>query len=363
MKKIEATNISEALVKASEILGVSVAEIDYETVQEPSKGFLGLGKKNAIIIASVKKILKHIEENPLEEIEKRTHLARGNSTSESLKHSYEMPKTFLDKEGDMKQKAQEVSPSFRSSQSAIQESSAKLNQNNYDMPQVQDGIFDKFFSDSSEPSQQCSPSSSTQSAKEKVHIEPYSSLSKQATQHEDKMVVQEATYTLKENSGESRLKNTQSIEEVAKEVEQELKELFALTPFRVDTIQVSVFDYQTLFIEFQGEDSALLIGKEGYRYKALSYMLFNWINAKYNFMIRLEIAEFLKNQEEMIQSYLVPIVESIRETGKGQTRPLDGVLAHIALRQLRIEFPNKYVSFRNNMEGEKYVIVNEFLKG
>ncbi|MDE7255725.1 MAG: Jag N-terminal domain-containing protein, partial [Helicobacter sp.] len=54
MKKIEAPSMNEALIKASEELGVSVTEIEYEIIQEPSKGFFGFGKKPAIIVASTK---------------------------------------------------------------------------------------------------------------------------------------------------------------------------------------------------------------------------------------------------------------------------------------------------------------------
>ncbi|MDE7173429.1 MAG: protein jag, partial [Helicobacter sp.] len=147
---------------------------------------------------------------------------------------------------------------------------------------------------------------------------------------------------------------------IAAQVQKEINELFALMPFNINPIKVSVFDDHTLFIEFHGEDAALLIGKEGYRYKALSYMLFHWINTRHKLMVRLEIAEFLHNQELMIAHYLAPVIEAIKETGKGQTRPLDGVLAYIALRQLRDTFPDKYVSFRKTPDGGKYVIVNEF---
>lgn len=113
-------------------------------------------------------------------------------------------------------------------------------------------------------------------------------------------------------------------------------------------------------IEFSGEDAALLIGKEGYRYKALSYLLYNWINLKYGLNIRLEIAEFLKNQEEMIEKYLAPVIERIRSTGKGQTKILDGVLIKIALESLRSEFPEKYVGIKAGKEGGKFIVVNDF---
>nr|WP_275940498.1 hypothetical protein [Wolinella succinogenes] len=64
----------------------------------------------------------------------------------------------------------------------------------------------------------------------------------------------------------------------------------------------------------------------------------------------------------MIRNYLSPVIENIKKFGRGQTRPLDGVLAHIALKQLREEFPDKYVSFRLNSDNERYVIVNDFNK-
>ena len=101
-------------------------------------------------------------------------------------------------------------------------------------------------------------------------------------------------------------------------------------------------------------------GKEGYRYKALSYLLYNWINLKYGLNIRLEIAEFLKNQEEMIEKYLAPVIERIRNSGRGQTKILDGVLIKIALESLRAAFPEKYVGIKSGREGGKFIVVNDF---
>lgn len=149
---------------------------------------------------------------------------------------------------------------------------------------------------------------------------------------------------------------------VALEVEDEIKRLFSHICFELDSIKVEQYDDSTLYIEFSGKDAALLIGKEGYRYKALSYMLFNWINAKYGMMIRLEIAEFLQNQEEMIRNYLKPVIATVQKEGKATTRSLDGVLVHIALKQLREEFPNKYVAIKINSENERYIVINDFYK-
>ncbi len=79
-------------------------------------------------------------------------------------------------------------------------------------------------------------------------------------------------------------------------------------------------------------------------------------------MLRLEVAEFIKNQEIAIHTYLEPVIENIKEKGSYKTKPLDGILVHIALKRLREEFPEKYVAVKTNQRGDKYVLVNEYRK-
>jgi len=150
------------------------------------------------------------------------------------------------------------------------------------------------------------------------------------------------------------------LDAIAASVEKEINQLFNYSCFAIEKIEVKVYDEQTLLIEFKGEDAALLIGKEGYRYKALSYMLFNWINAKYNLQLRLEIAEFLKNQEESVGRYLESVCENIERDGRAQTKILDGVLVQIALKELRERYPDKYVVIRSTRDGLKYILVNDY---
>ena len=148
--------------------------------------------------------------------------------------------------------------------------------------------------------------------------------------------------------------------EVASEIKENIDRLFKHACFEIDEIKVCEHDEKTILVEFTGKDAALLIGKEGYRYKALSYMLYNWINAKYQLQLRLEIAEFLKNQEEMICKYLEGVNENINRDGRAQTKILDGVLVQIALRELRASYPDKYVAIRSTRDGAKFIIVNSF---
>ena len=49
-----------------------------------------------------------------------------------------------------------------------------------------------------------------------------------------------------------------------------------------------------------------------------------------------------------------------KEKGTFKTKPLDGILVHIALKKLREEFPDKYVAVKTNIRGDKYVLVNEY---
>ena len=148
-------------------------------------------------------------------------------------------------------------------------------------------------------------------------------------------------------------------DELAQLIESQLKELLDHSCFDIDVVEVDVRD-NTALIFIDGEDAALLIGKEGYRYNALSYMLFNWLHTKYELFIKVEIAEFLTTQQEMIRNYIKPVIENVEKHGKGKTRFLDGILVQIALEQLRERFPDKYVAAKTSKEGKKFVVINDF---
>jgi len=162
-----------------------------------------------------------------------------------------------------------------------------------------------------------------------------------------------------EDETEELEEETVVYDELALMIEDQLKELLSHSCFEIDVVEVDVRD-NTALIFIDGDDAALLIGKEGYRYNALSYMLFNWLHAKYELFIKLEIAEFLTTQQEMIRNYIKPVIENVEKNGKGKTRFLDGILVQIALEQLRERFPDKYVAVKTSRDGKKFVVINEF---
>ncbi len=54
--EIKAKTLEEALIQASIALNCPIINLQYEVIQTPSKGFLNIGKKEAIILASVKEV-------------------------------------------------------------------------------------------------------------------------------------------------------------------------------------------------------------------------------------------------------------------------------------------------------------------
>ncbi|WP_231200831.1 Jag N-terminal domain-containing protein [Helicobacter pylori] len=255
--EIKAKTLEEALIQASIALNCPIINLQYEVIQTPSKGFLNIGKKEAIILAGVKESVKEVQEESVKE----------TNTKE------------------------------------IHQSTEKKQNSEIETPQEEI----------------TTPKPPKKNLKEESH-------------NGDKL----------------------------HEIKQELKDLFSHLPYKINKVEVSLYEPGVLLIDIDGEDSALLIGEKGYRYKALSYLLFNWIHPAYGYNIRLEISTFLQNQEKVMEAQLQSTIMTVHEVGKGQMKAPDGVLTYIALKKLRKAFPNKYVSIKTNLNDEKYIVINDF---
>ncbi|GHP93677.1 SpoIIIJ-associated protein [Helicobacter pylori] len=256
--EIKAKTLEEALIQASIALNCPIINLQYEVIQTPSKGFLNIGKKEAIILVGVKESVKEIQEESVKE----TNTKEIHQSTEEKKQNSE-----------------------------IETPQEKIT----------------------------TPKPSKKNLKEESH-------------NGDKL----------------------------HEIEQELKDLFSHLPYKINKVEVSLYEPGVLLIDIDGEDSALLIGEKGYRYKALSYLLFNWIRHAYGYNICLEISTFLQNQEKVMDTQLQNTIMTVHEVGKGQMKAPDGVLTYIALKKLRKAFPNKYVSIKTNLNDEKYIVINDF---
>lgn len=301
MRKIEAPTLADAYEKAAFELDCSITELKYEVIQHPSNGIMGMFKKNAIIVADCERS-KEVE--PIDEI---MQAIAAEEIIEELFESEEISSLEVAEE-TVAEKMIEI-------ESVIKETIIKKNT----------------------------------SPREKH------TLDEALTQRDD--AVLDSFFETKEVMPEQRPENNNL--ELAEKIEAELAELLSHSCFAIDTVEVDVVD-NTALIFIDGDDAALLIGKEGYRYNALSYILFNWLHTKYDLYIKLEIAQFLTTQQEMISNYIKPVIEHVNASGKGKTRPLDGILVQIALEQLREAFPHKYVAAKTGRDGRKYIIINEF---
>jgi len=306
MKKFEALTLEEAYAEAAKAFSCSITELEIQIIQNPSKGFLGIGRKSAVIVAQCKKTQDKSENKRVFTQDTRAKLntnkiENGVEEREKLQVSQEIQRvTEVKKVEFEEEKSKEIENRYTEEKRVDEKELIEEKRGSYLKKEKE--IFDNFYTESLD------------------------------------------------------------IDTVANIVKEEIDKLFSSACFKLDPIRVSVYDDKTIFIEFQGEDAALLIGKEGYRYKSLSYLIYNWINGKYGYKVRLEVAEFLQSQEQMIESYLQPIIEAVEIEGKTQTKVLDGILVQIALKRLREIFPNKYVAVRTNKEGGKYIIIDEFLE-
>lgn len=290
MKKFESPTLEEAYELAKEHFNCKISQLDCEIVQYPSKGFLGIGKKSAIIIASCTSCKQDIKEQSIAALKPKQKEIVKNDVVDIVK---EVPE-----------------PIFEIKNEVIKEKNIEVSKYN------------------------------------EIDSKMYNGEQNSKVYYRDK------------ECDSSHIVPVQNIE-LAKTIEDEIKRLFSLSCYHVDVVEVDIIDNNAL-IFIDGDDVALLIGKDGYRYNAISYMLFNWLYAKYELFVKLEIASFVTSQEEMIASMLLPVIDKINSDGKGRTRPFKGILIQIALMQLRIAFPSKYVAIKKNKNGDRYIIVNDF---
>ncbi len=318
MKKFEAPTLEEAYALAVEAFCCSVTELEIQIIQNPSRGLFGFGRKNAIIL------------------------------SESLKK--ESPEAVSETSAPARQNPQEAVASHTAEEEEIVSSSAET--------KPAETVQKPLENASPETAQTHVQTENSEEISDTVTVaEKIDEYAKSQEERKEERILART-----EEMFENLYAETPDIHDIAEEIQAKVENLFATTCFKIDDIDVGVYDEETILIEFNGDDAALLIGKEGYRYKALAYLLYNWIHGTYGYRLRLEIAQFLHNQEMMIENYLEPIIQRVELEGRAQTKVLDGILVQIALTRLRELFPEKYVAVRTNREGGRYIIVNEFME-
>ena len=361
--KIEANTLQEAFQKAAEQLNCSVTQLDIKVLQHPSSGFLGFFKKTAIIEANLENQPKpqHKPKNDKNFVKKNDeNEAIKEDKKQAKKHDHSDKKRGSKKHRDEKSETKFEQKEHKNEKSNLSEKNEAL---------AKDAFAEKGEKEAEEPGYVIKrldePKEPKEQKETKVAKEPQAS--KSAPKNIlDTSIIENFNQTDEESAPQALPKEKKEkvvidFDKILPEIKDGMNRLFKASCFDISKIEVSKFDDETVLIELDGADAALLIGKEGYRYKAISYMLYNWLNSKYNLAIRLEIAQFLQNQEAMMDQYLNGVIERVQNSGRAQTKPLDGVLVKIALEKLREKFPDKYVGIKSGNDG-KFVVVNDFFK-
>ena len=371
--RIEANTLQEAFQKAAEQLNCSVTQLDIKVLQHPSSGFLGFFKKTAIIEANLEnqpKPSKPKNDRNSDRSSDRNFTKKSDENEpvkeekkQGKKHDQSDRKRNSKKHKDEKREAKSEQKEHKNEKQNLSEKNSAL---------AKDAFAEKGEKEAEEPGYVIKRLDEPKAPKEpKEQREPKEAKEPQASKSApknilDTSIIENFNHTDEESSAqilpkEKKEKVVIDFDAILPEIKEGVTHLFKASCFEIDKIEVSKFNDETLLVELDGADAALLIGKEGYRYKAISYMLYNWLNSKYNLAIRLEIAQFLQNQEAMMDQYLNIVIERIQNSGRGQTKPLDGVLVKIALEKLREKFPDKYVGIKSGNDG-KFVVVNDFFK-
>ncbi len=358
--KIEANTLQEAFQKAAEQLNCSVTELDIKVLQHPSGGIFGFFKKTAIIEANLEN-----QPKPQHKPKNDRNFAKKSDENEPAKeekkqgkkHDHNDKKRNPKKHKDEKNEAKSEQKEHKNEKPNLSEKNSAL---------AKDAFAEKGEKEAEEPGYVIKRLDEPKEQKEtKGAKEPQTS--KSASKNIlDTSIIENFNQTDEESAPQALPKEKKEkvvidFDKILPEIKEGMTRLFKASCFEIDKVEVSKFNDETVLIELDGADAALLIGKEGYRYKAFSYMLYNWLNSKYNLAIRLEIAQFLQNQEAMMDQYLNGVIERVQNSGRAQTKPLDGVLVKIALEKLREKFPDKYVGIKSGNDG-KFVVVNDFFK-
>ena len=358
--KIEANTLQEAFQKAAEQLNCSVTELDIKVLQHPSGGIFGFFKKTAIIEANLEN-----QPKPQHKPKNDRNFAKKSDENEpakeekkqSKKHDHNDKKRNPKKHKDEKNEAKSEQKEHKNEKPNLSEKNSAL---------AKDAFAEKGEKEADEPGYVIKRLDEPKEQKEsKEAKEPQASKSTPKNIL-DTSIIENFNQTDEESAPQALQKEKKEkvvidFDKILPEIKDGMTRLFKASCFEIDKVEVSKFNDETVLIELDGADAALLIGKEGYRYKAISYMLYNWLNSKYNLAIRLEIAQFLQNQEAMMDQYLNGVIERVQNSGRAQTKPLDGVLVKIALEKLREKFPDKYVGIKSGNDG-KFVVVNDFFK-
>ena len=267
--KIEANTLQEAFQKAAEQLNCSVTELDIKVLQHPSGGIFGFFKKTAIIEANLEN-----QPKPQHKPKNDRNFAKKSDENESVKeekkqskkHDHNDKKRNPKKHKDEKNEAKPEQKEHKNEKPNLSEKNSAL---------AKDAFAEKGEKEAEEPGYVIKRLDEPKEQKEtKVAKEPQAS--KSAPKNIlDTSIIENFNQTDEESAPQALPKEKKEkvvidFDKILPEIKDGMTRLFKASCFEIDKVEVSKFNDETVLIELDGADAALLIGKEGYRYKAIS---------------------------------------------------------------------------------------------
>ena len=234
-REFSAKTVEDCITDACMTFSVTSDRLDYEVVSEGSSGFIGIGKKDAVIKARIK-------EESFEELEeKQAKETAAEKAKAQEKAEQEKAKKEAEKEAKRKENAERAA--------AIREKNGMNEEEGEDRSYGKDrnrhGRKDNRRND------------------------------------EEKKVVEEKERELKDIPEEEKTK-------IINDANEFLKEVFAAMKIEVN-MDMKVDEYGTLTVDLSGEEMGLLIGKRGQTLDSLQYLASLVVNKDRDDYIRVKV--------------------------------------------------------------------------
>ncbi len=302
--KVTAKTVADALTEASIQLGTSSDNIEYNVLDEGSKGFFGIGGRKAVIEAKKKftdeDLMKEVfgdmdrkvKKEPRRETkkpQKKDPSETKKNFSESKKNNYEPKKKSSDPKNDHQEQKKETSEAIRETAEPAKELKKREGRENR-----RDGIqrnSRKDFRKEERPDQEDEETKRTETAD------------------------QETVKT--EDAGIPKIPRVPADPaEATRRAENFLNDLFKT--MEMDVSVTSAFEDETLSIDISGDDMGLLIGKRGQTLDSLQYLTSLVVNkGKASYVrVKLDTEDYRNRRKATLENLAKNIAYKVKKTRK-----------------------------------------------
>lgn len=318
-KQYTGKTINDAVINATVDLSVPSDRLEYEVVQEPTNGFLGIGSKQAIIRARVKEVKKEVEEKPVLP-EKQKPAEQKKNTVPNRNETKILTNDVIEQRAAAAAARTQTSAAETEERTSEQTREKKRNERRRpDQDRKKRRTYDKQKRENPVP------------------------------RHEPSKPKPERVITPK---------TEEEVAEITKKADDFLKDVFQA--MNLDVKMESSYDQEdgSLNIVFSGSEMGILIGKRGQTLDSLQYLTSLVVNKGQNdyTRIKLDTEDYRDRREETLNNLARNIAFKVRKTHRPVSlepmNPYERRIIHSALQN------NKFVeTYSEGEEPYRHVVV------